>query len=526
MRSLVNLPAGFRMFPQYLRDAGYYATNNSKEDYNLEKPGRVWDVSSKKAHWKNRRKGQPFFAVFNHTITHESEIRNKIEDANRIHDPAKVRVPAYHPDTPEVRRDWAQYYDRITMMDREAGADLQAIDKAGLGDDTIVVFFSDHGSGMPRSKRSACNSGLNVPFIVYFPPKWRQLAPKDYRPGGSSERLVSFVDLAPTVLSLAGIKAPEWMQGAAFCGKYEAAEPKFSYGFRGRMDERYDLVRCVRDKQYMYIRNYMPHRIYGQHVAYMFDTPTTQVWERLFLEGKLNAEQAAFWKTKPVEELYDLKADPDEVKNLAGMVKYYEVLGCLREAHEEWEKRIKDVGFLSEWEIHARSKGTSPYEVGHDPDKYDFERVFAAAKLATSLQAGDLPQIAKLLESQDSAVRYWGTVGLLSQSKPGVTAGHDQLVAALNDDSPMVRITAAEALGRFGSETDTAAALKVLLHDARPEADAFLSLAAWNGLDYLDQRARPAQQAIRALSPDPKSPPPRYGGYGKRIKEQTLAGLR
>jgi arylsulfatase A-like enzyme len=160
MRSLVNLPASFRMFPQYLREAGYYATNNNKEDYNLEKPGRVWDVSNKKAHWKNCGKGQPFFAVFNDGISHESQIRNEIGKSDRIHDPAKARIPAYHPDTPEVRRDWAQYYDRITMMDREAGAKLHELEKAGLAEDTIVFFFSDHGSGMPRSKRSACNSGL------------------------------------------------------------------------------------------------------------------------------------------------------------------------------------------------------------------------------------------------------------------------------------------------------------------------------------------------------------------------------
>jgi uncharacterized sulfatase len=525
MRSLVNLPASFRMFPQYLRDAGYYATNNSKEDYNLEKPGRVWDVSSRKANWKNRGKGQPFFAVFNHVISHESQIRNEIENSDRIHDPAKARVPAYHPDTPEVRRDWAQYYDRITMMDREAGADLRELDKAGLAEDTIVFFYSDHGSGMPRSKRSACNSGLNVPFIVYFPPKWRQLAPKDYRAGGTSDRLVSFVDLAPTMLSLAGIKPPEWMQGSPFCGKYEGAEPKFSFGFRGRMDERYDLVRSVRDKQYMYIRNYMPYRIPGQHVAYMFETPTTRVWHRLFEEGKLNAAQSIFWQKKPVEELYDLKSDPFEVTNLADSRTHRGVLASMRDAQQKWERQIKDVGFLSEWEIHARSKGTSPYEVGHDPQKYDFDSIFDAANVATSMQTADLSTIVKMFKNSDMAVRYWAAIGLLCHEKQGVAAGHDQLVAALKDDSPMVRIIAAEALGRFGSEEDAAAALKELIHYAGPEANAFLSMAAWNGLDYLDERAKPAQAAIRALLPDPVSPPPRDGGYGKRLKDQTLAGL-
>jgi arylsulfatase A-like enzyme len=527
MRSLVNLPKDFRMLPQYLRDAGYYTTNNNKEDYNLEKPGRVWDMSNKRAHWKNRKKGQPFFAVFNHVISHESQIRNAIDKADQIHDPAKVRLPAYHPDAPEVRRDWAQYYDRITMMDREAGANLKEIDKAKLTDNTIVFFFSDHGSGMPRSKRSACNSGLNVPFIVYFPAKWRHLAPKDYRSGGTSDRLISFIDLAPTVLSLAGIKSPDWMQGAPFCGKYQVAEPEFSYGFRGRMDERYDLVRSVRDKRFMYVRNYMPHRPHGQHNAYMFETPTTRVWHRLYEEGKLNAAQSQFWEQpKAVEELYDLKADPDEVQNLAHSDKYSEVLTRMRDAHLHWERRIKDIGFLPEWEMHERSKGLSPYEIGHNPKKYDFDAVFSAARLASSMQAAELPKIAKLFESSDNAVRYWAAMGILVQEKRGVRAGHDRLVAALEDTSPMVRITAAEALGRFGNEHDTAAALKVLLRYARPEENAFLSMAAWNSLDYLDERARPVLRQLKEISPDPASPPQRYGGYGMRLKEQTLAGLR
>jgi uncharacterized sulfatase len=528
MRSLVNMPASFRMYPQYLRDAGYYATNNSKEDYNLEQPGRVWDESSHKAHWKNRRKGQPFFAVFNDIISHESQIRNKIEDVDRIHDPAKARVPAYHPDTPEVRRDWAQYYDRITMMDKKAGANLRELAKAGLADDTIVFYYSDHGSGMPRSKRSACNSGLNVPFIVYFPPKWRHLAPKDYREGGASDRLIGFVDLSPTVLSLAGVKAPAEMQGTPFCGKYEAAEPEFSFGFRGRMDERYDLVRSVRDKRYRYVRNFMPHRIPGQHVSYMFATPTTRVWERLFREGKLNAAQSIFWQTKPVEELYDLKSDPDEVNNLASSndKEVRNQLDRMRTALDEWEKQIKDMGFLSEWEIHGRSKGSSPYEIGHDATKYDFDAVFAAAKLASSLQPNDLPAIARLLSSGDPAIRYWGAVGLLSQGKAGIDAGHSALRDALGDESPVVRIAAAEALGRFGDSKDQTAALKILLKYAQPDANPYLRIAAWNSIDYLDERARPAVEQIRKLPTEPFDRGSRLGDYLTDLKRKTLADLR
>jgi arylsulfatase A-like enzyme len=522
MRSEVRLPAAFRMFPQYLRDAGYYCTNNSKEDYNLTKPGRVWDVSNRRAHWKNRPTGHPFFAVFNSTITHESQIRNPIDDSDRKHDPQNVRIPAYHPDTPEVRRDWAQYYDRITMMDTETGNHLQELDKAGLADDTIVFFFSDHGSGMPRHKRWLYGSGLNVPFIVYFPPKWRHLAPRDYEEGGASKRLISFIDLAPTILSLAGIKSPDWMQGGAFAGKFQTEEPAYSYGFRGRMDERYDLSRSVQDKRYRYIRNYMPHIPQGQHLSYMFQTPTTRAWHKLYRQGKLNEAQAAFWKKKPPEELYDFATDPAEVNNLVDSPEHADVLARMRAAHREWEREIKDVSFLSEWEMHRRSKGASPYDVGHAPERYDFDAVFAAAETASSLKAADLPKLIKMLTNDDGGVRYWAAVGLLAHEKKGVHAGHDALVSALEDDSPIVRITAAEALGRFGDKSDAAAALQVLLKYAEADTNYYLSVAAWNALDFLDARARPALPAIKAMSLERENVPPRMGEYTTRLKQKTL----
>lgn len=527
MRSFVKLPDRFPLFPHFLRDAGYYCTNNNKEDYNVEKPVGTWDESSKKASWKNRREGQPFFAVFNFTISHESQIRNEIDESDRIHDPAKVRLPAYHPDTPEVRRDWAQYYDRVTMMDQQAGAELKKLEKAGLAGETIVFFFGDHGSGMPRSKRSACNSGLNVPFIVYFPPKWRRLAPKDYQPGGTSDRLVSFIDLAPTMLSLVGIKPPDWMQGGAFCGKFETPKPEFSFGFRGRMDERYDLVRSVRDKCFMYVRNYMPHRPHGQHNAYMFETPTTAVWRRLFDEGKLNAAQSHFWQEpKAVEELYDLKMDRDEVVNLADAPEHQGQLVRLRKALQNWEHRIKDVGFLSEFEFRVRSLGTTPYDMGHDQRKYDFDAVFAAANLATSLRATDLSQIVRFVGDKDSGVRYWGAIGLLAQGQAGVAAGHAELVAAMKDKSPSVQIVAAEALGHYGSEQEASQALKVLLDWAQSHRDAYLSLAAWNSLDYLDDRARPVMKQLEELPAEPIYKPVRYGDYAERVRQQTLSDLK
>ncbi|MEW6159037.1 MAG: sulfatase, partial [Verrucomicrobiota bacterium] len=348
MRSHVAFPAGKKMFPQYLREAGYYCSNNAKEDYNLNQPGKVWDESSNTAHWRNRSSGQPFFAVFNSTKSHESKIR--VRPHKLIHDPERVRVPAYHPDTSEVRRDWAQYYDQVSAADADAGKILEQLEADGLAEETIVFYFSDHGSGMPRSKRWPYDSGLHVPLVIYIPEKFKELRPADYKPGARSDRLVSFVDFAPTVLSLAGVKPPSWMQGGAFLGKFIAPAPSFLHGFRGRMDERFDCVRSVTEGRYVYVRHYMPHLIYGQHLDYMWQTQTTRVWEKLFEEGKLNAAQERFWKAKPPEELYDLELDPDEVHNLAESPAHQEIKKRLRQAQQTEARAIIDLGFVPEGE--------------------------------------------------------------------------------------------------------------------------------------------------------------------------------
>ena len=526
MRSQTSLPEEMKMFPVYLRELGYYTTNAAKEDYNLVKTGQVWDQSNGKAHWKNREEGQPFFAVFNSTISHESKIRNEIEDEDRIHDPAKARVPAYHPDTPEVRKDWAQYYDRITMMDEELGKRLDEIDEAGLADDTIVFYWGDHGSGMPRNKRWPYNSGLHVPMIVHFPEKWKHLAPEEYEVGGTSDRMVGFIDLAPTMLSIVGIEPKEWMQGGAFAGEHQAEAPEFSYGFRGRMDERIDLVRTVMDQRYVYLRQYMPHRIYGQYIDYMFQTTTTKQWHDMYHAGELNEAQSHFWKQKPAEELYDLESDPDEVKNLVGSEEHSEILEKMRAAHKAWEKEIRDVGFLPEAEVHARSEGMTPYEMGHDSSKYDFDSVFAAAQLATSRRAEDLPEIAAKLSSGDDGVRYWGAMGLLIHEKAGVEAAHAELVKALEDECGSVAIVAAEALARFGGAGDQEKAIEVLMsHANQAEGDVFEAILANNAIDYVDDVAVPRLDEIKALPAKPGKEAPRVDGYVRNLLKKTLLDL-
>ncbi|MGQ9912741.1 MAG: sulfatase-like hydrolase/transferase [Thermogutta sp.] len=461
MRSWVPFPPRLSFYPQILRGAGYYCTNNSKEDYNLINEGRVWDESSGKAHWKNRPAGTPFFAIFNFTITHESQIRNRPHDL--IHDPSKVHLPAYHPDTPEVRRDWAQYYDRITQMDAQAGEKLRELEEAGLADETIVFFYGDHGSGMPRSKRCPYNSGLQVPLIVYIPPKFRHLASPDYQPGGKTERLVGFVDLAPTVLSLAGVRPPDWMEGHAFLGPYAAEPQPFLFGLRGRMDERYDVMRSVTDGRYVYIRNYLPYLPLGQHVAYMFQTPTTQVWRQLFDEGKLSQAQAYFWqRPRAPEELYDLQNDPDEVNNLAGRPECRDVQTRLEKALRDHILATRDLGFLPEPEIHSRAGDRTPYDYGHSQD-YRLPRILQAAEMASSLNPQNIPGLIGLLGDEDSAVRFWAALGLLMHGAEAVDSAQGKLTEMLNDQAPAAQIAAAWALGRSGNDSQREQALKTLV---------------------------------------------------------------
>ena len=527
MRSLTRLPVDFKMYPVYLRELGYYCTNNSKEDYNLEKVGNVWDDSGRKAHWKNRPDGKPFFAIFNHTISHESQIRNKINSADRIHDPTKVSLPAYHPDTPEVRKDWAQYHDRITMMDKLVGKNLRELEEADLANDTIVFYYGDHGSGMPRSKRWPYFSGLNVPLIIHVPEKFKHLAPPEYKTGGSTDRLVGFIDLAPTLLSIAGAKAPEHMQGDAFMGKHTAPPQAFSFGFRGRMDERYDMVRTVFDGRHVYIRNYMPHKPYGQYLDYMFQTPTTRIWHDLFHAGKLNAEQSVFWQTKPAEELYDLQSDPDEVNNLAKSKEHSAVIKRLRKAHHNWARDVRDIGFLPEAEIHSRAGNDSPYEMGHDDSRYDFDAISHAANNASRKGKKTTEKLAELINSDDSAVRYWAAMGYLIRGKNGVRTGREALVTALGDESPSVRIIAAEALGRYGRKREAKRAAEVLMQFADPAKNGIcLSMLALNALDIIGDHADPHREAIAKFARiDPKANG-RMRNYANRLISRIVGDSR
>jgi uncharacterized sulfatase len=375
MRSKVVPPPGVKAFTEYLRAAGYYCTNRSKTDYNFEAPpsnrppDTVWDDSSEKAHWRNRPDPrQPFFSVFNIMTTHESQIRLEDEQFARLtaslapaarHDPALARIPPYYPDTPLVRKDWARYYDLISVMDGQVKVILQQLEDDGLADRTIVFFWGDHGRGLPRAKRFVYDSGLRVPLLV----RW----PGTIAPGSVVGDLVSLMDLGPTVLALAGVPVPAHMQGRAFLGLAKPPARDWVFGHRDRMDEAYDMMRTVRDARFRYIKNFFPGRPYAQHIEYMEEMPTMREWRRRYKDhmnavgpeyGRaLNPVQLLFMAPeKPAEELYDLEADSFEIRNLASSPKHQIVLARMRRALEAWQKETGDLGLVPEADLRERMR--------------------------------------------------------------------------------------------------------------------------------------------------------------------------
>ncbi len=504
MRSYYQKSDIVRFFPEFLKEKGYYCTNNSKQDYNIaaEQTDSIWNESSRNAHYKNRQPDQPFFAIFNSTISHESSLHKRIPPEELRHDPADVQLPPYHPDTPEMRHDWAQYYDKVEDMDTWIGKKLQELEEAGLADNTIVFYYADHGGVLGRSKRFVYETGTRVPFIVRIPEKYKHLFPTD-KTGSEVNRLISFVDLAPTLLSIAGIEIPDYMQGKAFLGKQKTADPDYAYMFRGRMDERYDMSRAVRDQKYRYIRNYMPFRIYGQHVNYLWQAPSMQSWEQAYLNGECNAQQSVFWNTKPVEELYDTENDPWEVNNLADDANYMDVLVRMRKANKDWVARIFDTGFIPEAERNMMAENQPIYDLlraGQVP----LEQIIEAAELAALSNKENLPQLIQLLSHENKIARYWAATGFLTLGQEAQSA-KKPLESALQDPSPNVVIAAAEALYYLGEEEiGLQALIKILDHP-----DPFARTHALNAIDYTNKFTPEIQQALRRMVEnfkDDKSP--------------------
>ncbi|MCO8125368.1 sulfatase [Stieleria sp. TO1_6] len=354
MRSRIVPPAAVKAFPEMLRAAGYFCTNRSKTDYQFEPTESIWDrQGDDHQDWRERSDpNQPFFSVVNITVCHESKIRHsqadhdaviqKIGEQNKC-DPDLVgdTLPDYLPNTPAARKNWAWYHDNITLMDQMAGEVLERLKEDGLADNTLVVFWSDHGMGMPRGKRWIYDSGTHIPMIM----RW----PDHLQPGSAREDLTTTVDLAPTMLTVAGVRVPRHMQGRVLIGPDAQDEPAYLFFHRDRMDEVYELQRGARDRRWKYIRNYMPQRPYSQRIDYMDEMPAMKDWRRLAAAGKLvGGQNNWFAPTKPIEELYDTENDPWELDNLADRPQYADRLARMRQATEAWQDQIADTGMIPE----------------------------------------------------------------------------------------------------------------------------------------------------------------------------------
>jgi arylsulfatase A-like enzyme len=348
-------PFYVKAFPEYLRAAGYYTTNRAKTDYQFGVPFTIWDELGRNAHWRNRaNKDQPFFSVFNLEVTHESQIfpSSPARKGKRlVTDPTELEVPPYYPDTPVVREELARMYDNIADMDAQVGEILKQLEADGLAENTIVFYWSDHGDGVPRAKRSLYDSGLRVPLMI----RWPKTLGSTIVPGSVRDELVSFIDLAPTVLALAGVEIPAHFQGRVLVGPRATPAPEFVFAARDRMDIEYDMMRSARDTRFLYIRNFSPELPYAGHIIYRNQSAIMQEWLRLQAERKLTGT-AALWMrtTRPAEELYDTQADPYQVHNLAGEPAHRATLARMRSAVTEWMARSGDQGLINEPEMSQR----------------------------------------------------------------------------------------------------------------------------------------------------------------------------
>ena len=483
MRSTRPLPAGVRFFPEYLREAGYFCTNNAKTDYNTSTSwDHAWDENGKTAHWRHRRAGQPFFAVFNFEESHESRL---MVPRPLTTDPAMVRVPRYLPDTAVVRGELAQYYDCVSRADDAIGRVLAELESDGQAENTIVFYYSDNGGAVAGSKRFLNEAGTHVAMIARFPEKFARYAPA--KPGSHFGEMINFVDLAPTVLSLAGLALPAHFQGRAFCGPARTAAPEFTFMFADRMDERYNLVRAVSDGRYLYIRNFYPDRPWGQQISFLWKLASMREWALHYQAGILDRERSRFFEPQPAESLYDCEADPDNVHDFASDPAQHGRVVRMRTALRDHMLSIRDTGFMPEPMMIDAASGRSPVVVASDNEKYPLARIL---ELLDTIQLGDASVAAQAAEAGATdplpVVRYWSAVAALRVESTGFVE------ALLTDIDPVVRVAAAESLLHRSDEPAATHVIDTLvMQTQRPELRLFA----------LDAFARTGRASSKTLAP-------------------------
>ncbi len=366
-------PAQVKAFPEILRQNGYYTYTDKKLDYQFSGstsnsgPFTIWNDEGFNTSWSNRESQQPFFGMVNFMVTHESGIFSRDSwpkslmhfgfqlfqgyfhlGHSDVISPEQVEVPPYYPDTLVVRKDIASHFNNINIMDRQVGEILGQLKADGLADSTIVIWTTDHGDGLPRAKREVFDSGIKVPMIIRWPKNYR---PKGVSDGGWDKRMVSFVDLAPTILKLANIDAPNYMQGSVFAGKEKDQARDYIFAAKDRMIEVFDRQRAVRDERFKYIRNYLPEKAGAQPLSFR-DTQDImlELW-RAKEAGELNDAQKLWFQPRQKDELYDTLQDPHELNNLANNSAFTQPLQRLSSALDDWLKQVPDLGSVPEIEM-------------------------------------------------------------------------------------------------------------------------------------------------------------------------------
>ena len=473
----VPLPNGLMPFPFYLKQAGYYTTNNHKEDYNFIMPEGVWDESSTKASYKNRKPGQPFFHVQNHTVTHEGSLhfdQNQI-DNTPDEDLEQIRVFPYHPDTKTFRYSYYQFQNRLVLADRQMGKFIDDLDEEGLMEDTIIFYFSDHGGVLPRSKGYAYESGLQVPLVVYIPEKWKHLF--HHNKGSRVSTFIEFVDFAPTVLSLAGVSPPKGIDGTAILGSFNKASlienKNTSFGYADRFDEKYDFVRTLRVGKYKYIRNYQPFNIDALYNFYRYKMLAFKEWNKLYNEGKLNQKQRQFFEFKSPEVLYNIDRDPHEINDLSSGPEYQKILIKMRELLREKLADLPDLSFYPEPYL-LDFAINNPVAFGKN-NQQEIMELIAVADLNLFSFNKVQGKIKQALISKNPWKRYWGLIVCTSfgnKAKKFVPIIKDLLN---QDQENLVRARAMEYL-MLNQEYFDIRIIKEILKKSKSETEANLIL--------------------------------------------------
>ncbi|SNR31363.1 Arylsulfatase A [Lutibacter agarilyticus] len=474
----INLAPGQEMFPSYLRKAGYYTTNNAKEDYNIFKAENVWDDSSYNATWRNRKKGQPFFHVFNIGTTHEGQLHFSEEDKKNNKtktDPATVFVQPNHPQTALFRYTNAFYRDKIVEMDSEVGEVINQLKDDGLLESTIIFYYGDHGGVLPYSKGYLTETGLHVPLVVYVPEKYKDLT--IFEPGTKTDAFVSFVDFGATVLNIAGVEIPKNMDGKPFIGKNVTKKVinkrDYTIGYADRFDEKYDMVRSIRKGKFKYIRNFQPFNPDALMNDYRYKQLAYKEWEQLYRDGKLNKVQSKFFEPKIPEELYDVEADPFETNNLAANPNFKSTLKELRTTLNAEILKMNDLSFYPEFYL-LQNAFENPKSFG-ETHKKSLKKYLSIANLEMVSYKKATSKLQKYLTSTDAWERYWA-LNVCSSFGEEAKEFTAKIIEISNSDTELInKVKAAEFLGITKVENPSKVMIKAL-YESKDKVEALLIL--------------------------------------------------